>query len=206
MNKEPRKTGNQQNKPKKLTLTSIKKDTGDITRNSLFPSQIVTRLSACLASMVATELDRFLPREIKLLRQHYGQLSGGIAELVNHQEIQNKLRHKLDTVLGYGVQVTEPEIQKLPYLQAVVKETLRLRMAISLLVAYMNLQDTKLGSFDILVNARVGRRICPGIILALLILGITIGLLVQNFELLPPPGQSKIDTTEKERKRGYIKC
>ncbi|KAM1803106.1 hypothetical protein ACFX12_029113 [Malus domestica] len=43
----------------------------------------------------------------------------------------------------------------------------------------------------------VGRRSCPGIILALSIVGITIGRLVQNFELLPPPGQSKLDTSEK---------
>nr|WLK78559.1 cinnamate 4-hydroxylase [Salvia plebeia] len=167
----------------------------------------------------------------------------GIAELVNHPEIQNKLRHELDTVLGPGVQITEPDTIKLPYLQAVIKETLRLRMAIPLLVPHMNLHDAKLGGFDIpaeskiLVNAwwlannpdhwkkpeefrperfleeeakveangndfrylpfGVGRRSCPGIILALPILGITIGRLVQNFELLPPPGQSKIDTSEK---------
>ncbi|KAF7152355.1 hypothetical protein RHSIM_Rhsim01G0243600 [Rhododendron simsii] len=43
----------------------------------------------------------------------------------------------------------------------------------------------------------VGRRSCPGIILALPILSITIGRLVQNFELSPPPGQSKLDTAEK---------
>lgn len=167
----------------------------------------------------------------------------GIAELVNHPEIQRKLREELDTVLGKGRQITEPDMQKLPYLNAVIKETLRLRMAIPLLVPHMNLHDAKLGSYDIpaeskiLVNAwwlannpahwknpkefrperfleeeskveangndfrylpfGVGRRSCPGIILALPILGITIGRLVQNFDLLPPPGQSKIDTSEK---------
>ncbi|GFP80522.1 trans-cinnamate 4-monooxygenase, partial [Phtheirospermum japonicum] len=167
----------------------------------------------------------------------------GIAELVNHPEIQKKLRDEIDTVLGPGVQVTEPDTHKLPYLQAVVKETLRLRMAIPLLVPHMNLHDAKLAGYDIpaeskiLVNAwwlannpaqwkkpeefrperfleeeakvdangndfrylpfGVGRRSCPGIILALPILGITIGRLVQNFEMLPPPGQSKLDTTEK---------
>ncbi|KAF5744440.1 cinnamate-4-hydroxylase [Tripterygium wilfordii] len=167
----------------------------------------------------------------------------GIAELVNHPEIQKKLRDELDKVLGLGVQVTEPDTHRLPYLQAVIKETLRLRMAIPLLVPHMNLNDANLGGYDIpaeskiLVNAwwlannpeswkhpqefrperfleeeskveangndfrylpfGVGRRSCPGIILALPILGITIGRLVQNFELLPPPGQSKIDTTEK---------
>ncbi|XP_042488860.1 trans-cinnamate 4-monooxygenase-like [Macadamia integrifolia] len=167
----------------------------------------------------------------------------GIAELVNHPEIQQKLRNEIDTVLGPGVQVTEPDIQKLPYLQAVIKETLRLRMAIPLLVPHMNLHDAKLGGYEIpaeskiLVNAwwlannptqwknpgefrperfleeeanveatgndyrylpfGVGRRSCPGIILALPILGITLGRLVQNFELLPPPGQSKLDTAGK---------
>ncbi|GKV09594.1 hypothetical protein SLEP1_g21071 [Rubroshorea leprosula] len=167
----------------------------------------------------------------------------GIAELVNHPHIQKKLRDELDTVLGVGHQITEPDTYKLPYLQAVIKETLRLRMAIPLLVPHMNLHDAKLDGYDIpaeskiLVNAwwlannpahwknpqefrperfleeeskveangndfrylpfGVGRRSCPGIILALPILGITIGRLVQNFELLPPPGQEKLDTTEK---------
>ncbi|RRT37149.1 hypothetical protein B296_00045655 [Ensete ventricosum] len=157
--------------------------------------------------------------------------------------LNGKLRQELDTVLGPGVPVTEPDLQKLPYLQAVIKETLRLRMAIPLLVPHMNLHDAKLGGYDIpaeskiLVNAwwlannpahwknpeefrperfleeeakveangndfrylpfGVGRRSCPGIILALPILGITLGSLVQNFELLPPPGANKVDTTEK---------
>nr|XP_027119955.1 trans-cinnamate 4-monooxygenase-like [Coffea arabica] len=167
----------------------------------------------------------------------------GIAELVNHPQVQRKLRQEIDTVLGPGVQVTEPDTLKLPYLQAVVKETLRLRMAVPLLVPHMNLNEAMLGGYDIpaeskiLVNAwwlannpenwrkpeefrperfleeeskvdangndfrylpfGVGRRSCPGIILALPILAITLGRLVQNFELLPPPGQSKIDTAEK---------
>ncbi len=167
----------------------------------------------------------------------------GIAELVNHPHIQKKVRDEMTAILGPGVQITEPDVQKLPYLQAVVKETLRLRMAIPLLVPHMNLNEAKLGGYNIpaeskiLVNAwwlannpdmwkqpdefrperfleeeskvepsgndfrylpfGVGRRSCPGIILALPILGITIGRLVQNFELLPPPGQDKIDTSEK---------
>ncbi|XP_023523199.1 trans-cinnamate 4-monooxygenase-like [Cucurbita pepo subsp. pepo] len=166
-----------------------------------------------------------------------------IAELVNHANIQKKLRDELDSVLGHGVQITEPDIRNLPYLQAVIKETMRLRMAIPLLVPHMNLLDAKLAGYDIpaeskiLVNAwwlannpdhwnkphefrperfleeeadvepsgndfrylpfGAGRRSCPGIVLALPIVAITLGRLIQNFELLPPPGQSKIDTTEK---------
>ncbi|KAL0298001.1 UNVERIFIED_CONTAM: Trans-cinnamate 4-monooxygenase [Sesamum angustifolium] len=144
----------------------------------------------------------------------------GVAELVNHPEIQKKLRDEIDTVIGPGVPLTEPDTYKLPYLQAVIKETLRLRMAIPLLVPHMNLHDATLAGYDIpaeskiLVNAwwlannpahwknpeefrperfleeessveangndfrylpfGVGRRSCPGIILALPILGITL--------------------------------
>ncbi|KAL5580495.1 hypothetical protein UlMin_012937 [Ulmus minor] len=165
-----------------------------------------------------------------------------IAELVNHPKVQNKLHHELDTVLG-STQITESHIDKLPYLQAVMKETLRLRMAAPLLVPHMNLHNAKLGAYHIPAKTRisvnawwlannpahwkkpeqfrperfleeeskveftgndfkyipfgVGRRSCPGISLAINILVITLGRLVQTFELLPPPGQSKIDTTEK---------
>ncbi|KAH9305800.1 hypothetical protein KI387_010204 [Taxus chinensis] len=165
----------------------------------------------------------------------------GIAEIVNHPEIQQKIRDELDTMLGHGVPITEPDTIRLPYLQAVIKETLRLHMAIPLLVPHMNLNEAKLGSYDIpaeskiLVNAwwlannpewwdkpdqfiperflddkieasgndfrylpfGVGRRSCPGIILALPILALAIGRLIQSFELLPPPGQSKVDVSEK---------
>lgn len=166
----------------------------------------------------------------------------GIAELVNNQDIQNKVRNELNTVLGHGVPITEPDIPNLPYLHAVVKETMRLHMAIPLLVPHMNLNQAKLGGYDIpaeskiLVNAwylannrkywdkpeefrperflgaakieasgndfrflpfGVGRRSCPGIILAIPILSLVLGRLVQSFELLPPPGQSKVDVTEK---------
>ncbi|KAK1667535.1 hypothetical protein QYE76_055694 [Lolium multiflorum] len=65
----------------------------------------------------------------------------GIAELVNNPEIQQKLRDEMDAVLGAGHQITEPDTHKLPYLQAVIKETLRLRMAIPLLLPHMNLHD-----------------------------------------------------------------
>ncbi|KAJ6761827.1 TRANS-CINNAMATE 4-MONOOXYGENASE [Salix koriyanagi] len=79
----------------------------------------------------------------------------GIAELVNHPEIQKKLRDELDTVLGPGHQITEPDTYKLPYLNAVIKETLRLRMAIPLLVPHMNLHDAKLGGFDIPAESKI---------------------------------------------------
>eukprot|EP00252_Welwitschia_mirabilis_P002175 TRINITY_DN12085_c0_g1_i1.p1 TRINITY_DN12085_c0_g1~~TRINITY_DN12085_c0_g1_i1.p1 ORF type:complete len:508 (+),score=-0.73 TRINITY_DN12085_c0_g1_i1:485-2008(+) len=165
-----------------------------------------------------------------------------IAEIVNNPSIQKRIQNELDTIIGRGNPLTEPDTARLPYLQAVIKEALRLHMAIPLLVPHMNLHQAKLGGYDIpaeskiLVNAwylannpdwwdrpevfnpdrflgpekveangndfrflpfGVGRRSCPGIILALPILALTLGKLLQTFDLLPPPGQSKVDTSEK---------
>ncbi|KAG1364184.1 cytochrome P450 CYP73A100 [Cocos nucifera] len=168
-----------------------------------------------------------------------------IAELVNHPEVQEKLRQEIADVLK-GDEVTESNLQRLPYMQAVVRETLRLHTPIPLLVPHMNLEEAKLGGYTIpegskvVVNAwwlannpawwdkpeefrperfleeekavdavvggkvdfrflpfGVGRRSCPGIILALPILGLILGKLVTNFEMRPPPGVEKIDVSEK---------
>ncbi|KAI5055574.1 hypothetical protein GOP47_0029095 [Adiantum capillus-veneris] len=164
----------------------------------------------------------------------------GLAELVNNPDIQKRVRDELNSVLGHGVPLTEPDIPKLPYLNAVVKEAMRLHMAIPLLVPHMNLHQARLGGYDIpaeskiLVNAwylannpetwekpevfnpdrflgpekidasgndfrflpfGVGRRSCPGIILAIPIVSLVLGRLIQSLELLPPPGQSKVDMT-----------
>lgn len=167
-----------------------------------------------------------------------------IAELVNHPTVQNKIREEISKVLK-GQPVTESNLHELPYLQATVKEVLRLHTPIPLLVPHMNLEEAKLGSYTIpkeskvVVNAwwlannpswwknpeefrperfmeeehetdavaggkvdfrflpfGVGRRSCPGIILALPILGLVIAKLVTNFQMNAPSG-TKIDVSEK---------
>ncbi|RVW75331.1 Cytochrome P450 CYP73A100 [Vitis vinifera] len=168
-----------------------------------------------------------------------------IAELVNHPHVQCKIRDEITTILQ-GDAVTESNLHQLPYLQATVKETLRLHAPIPLLVPHMNLEEAKLGGYTIpkeskvVVNAwwlannpswwknpeefrperfleeesgtdavaggkvdfrflpfGVGRRSCPGIILALPILALVIAKLVMNFEMRPPIGLEKIDVSEK---------
>lgn len=168
-----------------------------------------------------------------------------IAELVNHPTVQRKIREEISAVLK-GQPVTESNLHELPYLQATVKETLRLHSPIPLLVPHMNLEEAKLGGYTIpkeskvVVNAwwlsnnpewwknpeefrperfleeeggtdavaggkvdfrflpfGMGRRSCPGIILALPILGLVISKLVCNFELKAPVGMEKIDVSGK---------
>lgn len=163
-----------------------------------------------------------------------------IAELVNHPTVQRKIRDEISTVLK-GSPVTEANLHELPYLQATVKETLRLHTPIPLLVPHMNLEEAKLGGYTIpkeskvVVNAwwlannpawwknpeefrperfteeeagrvqvdfrylpfGVGRRSCPGMILALPILGLVIAKLVMNFEMkAAAAGLGKIDVSE----------
>ncbi|KAH7671655.1 Trans-cinnamate 4-monooxygenase protein [Dioscorea alata] len=168
-----------------------------------------------------------------------------IAELVNHPQVQDRVRREMTEVLQ-DEEISESNLEKLPYLQAVVKETLRLHSPIPLLVPHMNLEEAKLGGCTVprgskvVVNAwwlannpewwnkpdefrperfleeecgvdatvggkvdfrfvpfGMGRRSCPGIILALPILGLILGKLVRNFEMITPPGVDKVDVSEK---------
>ncbi|CBI24058.3 unnamed protein product, partial [Vitis vinifera] len=105
-----------------------------------------------------------------------------IAELVNHPHVQSKIRDEITTVLQGGA-VTESNLHQLPYLQATVKETLRLHSPIPLLSASC--------------KRSLPQTLCPGIILALPILALVIGKMVMNFEMRPPIGVEKIDVSEK---------
>ena len=49
-----------------------------------------------------------------------------MAELMLNPETQKKAQAELDAVVGRDRSVTDSDIQKLPYLQAVVKEALRM--------------------------------------------------------------------------------
>ncbi|XP_020191526.1 cytochrome P450 93G2 [Aegilops tauschii subsp. strangulata] len=50
-----------------------------------------------------------------------------LADLLNHPDCLQKLRAELDAVVGRSRVVGEPDVAQMPYLQAVLKETLRLR-------------------------------------------------------------------------------
>ncbi|KAH7279805.1 hypothetical protein KP509_37G038100 [Ceratopteris richardii] len=156
----------------------------------------------------------------------------GIGELVNNSHTQDEILDELDKVVGKGVPLTEPDIARLPYLQAVVKEVLRYHMVIPMLLPHMNLQPAKIGKYDIPAGSKVlinawrmamdpnhwekpdlfdparflktnismsgndmrfipfgsGRRSCPGMAMAVTIMSLTFGRLVQEFRLLPASG------------------
>ncbi|PKI59886.1 hypothetical protein CRG98_019768 [Punica granatum] len=77
-----------------------------------------------------------------------------IAELVNHPVIQDKIRDGIMSVLK-GEPVKESNLCRLPYLQATVKESLRVHTPVPLLIPHMNLEERKLGGYTIPKESKV---------------------------------------------------
>ena len=48
-----------------------------------------------------------------------------VAELINHPSIMQKAVQEIDSVVGKNRLVEESDIENLPYLQAIIKETLK---------------------------------------------------------------------------------
>lgn len=66
----------------------------------------------------------------------------GFAELLRNPAALKNVREEIDQVVGRERKVEESDMDNLPYLQAVVKETLRLHPALPLLLPRNTMQDT----------------------------------------------------------------
>ncbi|KAJ9134885.1 hypothetical protein P3X46_032130 [Hevea brasiliensis] len=87
-----------------------------------------------------------------------------MVELLRKPEAMRKVKQELDEVVGVNRNVEESDIKKLPYLQAVLKETLRFHSPIPLLLPRNTIHDTDFMGYHIpkdtqvLVNAwAIGR-------------------------------------------------
>ncbi|PIA38175.1 hypothetical protein AQUCO_02800079v1 [Aquilegia coerulea] len=79
--------------------------------------------------------------EFKLTREN---IKAVILNFINHPHIFQKAREEIDSVVGKNRLVEESDIPNLPYLQATVKETLRLHPP-----------DCKVGEYDIPKNTKL---------------------------------------------------
>ncbi|BBN02787.1 protein MpCYP829-like6 [Marchantia polymorpha subsp. ruderalis] len=78
-----------------------------------------------------------------------------IIELLRHPNIMERLQSELDDVIGKERLVEEADLNNLEYLQAVVKETLRLHPVAALGVPHYSTEATKVAGYDIPANTRV---------------------------------------------------
>ncbi|CAL9002224.1 unnamed protein product [Prunus brigantina] len=86
-------------------------------------------------------------------------LEWALSNLLNNPHVLKKATAELDAQLGQENLVDEPDLSKLPYLQSIISETLRLCPAAPLLVPHLSSEDCIIGGFDvprdtmILINA-----------------------------------------------------
>ncbi|KAI3760597.1 hypothetical protein L1987_50994 [Smallanthus sonchifolius] len=74
-----------------------------------------------------------------------------LAELINHPNIMKKAQEEIDQVTGKKRLVQESDIPNLPYLQAIVKESLRLHPTAPLILR-LSTQDCTVGGYYIPTN------------------------------------------------------
>ncbi|OEL38936.1 Flavonoid 3'-monooxygenase [Dichanthelium oligosanthes] len=77
-----------------------------------------------------------------------------ISELLKNPKF-SKATEELDGVIGRGRWVTEKDIARLPYIDAIVKETMRLHMVVPLLSPRLSREDASVCGYDIPAGTRV---------------------------------------------------
>ncbi|XP_074375462.1 cytochrome P450 93A3-like [Apium graveolens] len=77
-----------------------------------------------------------------------------LAELINHPNIMKQARQEIDTVVGKNRLVEESDIANLPYLQAIVKETLRLHPTGPIIVREAS-EDCTIANYHIPAKTRL---------------------------------------------------
>ncbi|XP_020572423.1 3,9-dihydroxypterocarpan 6A-monooxygenase-like [Phalaenopsis equestris] len=160
-----------------------------------------------------------------------------LAELINHPEQLKKAREEIDNTVGKDRLIDESDIQNLIYLQAVVKETLRLHPAAPMAMRKAT-KEIKHGEFELRKGNTIifnvysvnrdpkywdeplefrpsrfledgelsykgmhfhylpfgsGRRMCPGVTLAVQVITVALAALIQCFEW---GGKEKLDMSE----------
>ncbi|KAL2534408.1 Flavonoid 3'-monooxygenase [Abeliophyllum distichum] len=119
-----------------------------------------------------------------------------MSELIKHPKLMAKATQELDKVIGREKWVEESDISNLSYLDAIVKETLRLHPVAVLLTPRLSLQDCNISGFNIskgttvLINSwSIGRDEAlweePHEFRPERFLGLKMDVKGQNFELLP---------------------
>ena len=82
-------------------------------------------------------------------------LEYAMAQLMQNPRLMSKLQAELRTAIPKGKAiVTEDEVKSLPYLQAVIKETLRLHMPAPLLVPHLSMADCDIEGYTIPAGTR----------------------------------------------------
>lgn len=78
-----------------------------------------------------------------------------ISELLKHPRVMKKVQEELETVVGMKRKVEESDLDKLEYLDMVLKESFRIHPVAPLLIPHQSVEDCKVGNFFIPKKSRV---------------------------------------------------
>lgn len=82
-------------------------------------------------------------------------LEWAMTELLRHPKLMQKLQQEVRNVVSQKTHITEQDLNKMDYLKAVIKETLRLHPPSPLLIPRESMQDTKIMGYDISAGTQV---------------------------------------------------
>ncbi|KAK4383896.1 cytochrome [Sesamum angolense] len=119
-------------------------------------------------------------------------LEWAMTELLRRPSVMKKLQTEVREIVKDKQDITENDLEKMQYLKAVIKETLRFHTPIPLLVPRQARKDVKIMGYDIsagtmgldfeLIPFGTGRRGCPGIAFAIATKEIVLANLVHKFD------------------------
>ncbi|XP_065859418.1 cytochrome P450 81Q32-like [Euphorbia lathyris] len=73
----------------------------------------------------------------------------GMSLLVNNPEILKKAQNEIDTVIGHDQLMTESDVSRLPYLQCVINEVMRMYPATPMLLPHESSEDCYVGGYRV---------------------------------------------------------
>ena len=82
-------------------------------------------------------------------------MTWALSLLLNNEEALKKAQLELDEKVGRSRQVKESDVNNLPYLQAIVKETLRLYPVMPLLLSHESVEDCTVSGYHIPAKTRL---------------------------------------------------
>ncbi|XP_058193842.1 cytochrome P450 736A117-like [Rhododendron vialii] len=82
-------------------------------------------------------------------------LEWAMAELLNNPQVRKKLETEVRLIAQPNQPITEDDLDQMPYLKAVIKETLRLHPPIPILVPRESTKDVRVMGYDIAAGTRV---------------------------------------------------